>query len=147
MRLRTTVLLAALIAMPSLAQTTTLTALRDMARPLLIFAGANDPRAQQQLADLAEHSSEVRDRDMRIVVMDVVPHPERHDSALPMATFAPDEEAYARQRFHVDLNEFAVVLVGKDGGEKLHSSNPISWQKLASTVDGMPMRKNEIKQR
>ena len=147
MRLRTFCLFAALTTMPSPAQTTTLNALRDTARPLLIFAGANDPRAQQQLSNLAPHAAEVRDRDMRVIVMNIVPSHASNDSALPQSTFAPEEEAYARQRFHVGLNEFAVVLVGKDGGEKLRSSNPILWQKLASTIDAMPMRKEEAKQK
>ena len=104
-------------------------------------------RGQQQLSELVGHSNELHERDMRVIVIDALPHPERDRSSLPTATFAPDEAAYARQRFHVQLNDFAVVLVGKDGGEKLRSSNPIPWQKLASTVDGMPMRKDEMKQK
>ena len=147
MGFRIVTLLAALLTMPGLAQTTTLVALRDTTRPLLIFAGANDPRAQQQLAELAGHADELRSRDVRVVMLNIIATPGYDRSALPTAAFAPDEEAYARQRFHVKLNDFAVVLVGKDGDEKLRSTTPAPWPKLASTIDGMPMRREEMKQK
>lgn len=40
---------------------------------------------------------------------------------------------------------FTVTLTGKDGGEKYRSTQPITLQKLYSTVDAMPMRKQEVK--
>lgn len=39
-----------------------------------------------------------------------------------------------------------VILVGKDGGDKLSSTMPLSLKKLYSTIDAMPMRKDEMKQ-
>ncbi|MES2268939.1 MAG: DUF4174 domain-containing protein [Bacteroidota bacterium] len=42
---------------------------------------------------------------------------------------------------------FTVTLTGKDGGEKYRSSQPITLQKLYGTIDAMPMRKQEMKQR
>ena len=41
---------------------------------------------------------------------------------------------------------FTVILVGKDGGDKMRTSKPIVLQKLYSTIDAMPMRKSEMKQ-
>jgi hypothetical protein len=40
---------------------------------------------------------------------------------------------------------FTVVLVGKDGGDKLQSTTPITLQKLYETIDAMPMRREEMK--
>ncbi|MCJ8209665.1 DUF4174 domain-containing protein [Mucilaginibacter sp. RS28] len=42
---------------------------------------------------------------------------------------------------------FTVVLIGKDGGEKLRSHQLVSTQKLFSLVDAMPMRKQEMNNR
>lgn len=42
-------------------------------------------------------------------------------------------------------DEFKVVLVGKDGRIKLKSEQVISNQKLFSTIDAMPMRRNEMR--
>jgi hypothetical protein len=40
---------------------------------------------------------------------------------------------------------FTVILVGKDGGDKLRSLKPLSIQKLYNTIDAMPMRQSEMK--
>lgn len=40
---------------------------------------------------------------------------------------------------------FTVILVGKDGGDKLKSSTPVSLTKLYDTIDAMPMRQSEMK--
>lgn len=42
---------------------------------------------------------------------------------------------------------FEAVLVGKDGGEKLHSTTPLTPERLFETVDAMPMRRQEMRQR
>lgn len=146
MRLHAAFLFLAFGTMTAFAQNTTLQALRDQARPLLIFAPATaDPAVQQQIADLASHAGGLRDHDMQIVL--IPSSAGALHSEIPAASFAPEEEQHARRRFHVAANEFAVILVGKDGGEKLRSSTPLSWQRISSTVDSMPMRKDEMRQR
>jgi hypothetical protein len=40
---------------------------------------------------------------------------------------------------------FTVILVGKDGGDKLKSHNVVSLTKLYDTIDAMPMRQSEMK--
>ena len=40
---------------------------------------------------------------------------------------------------------FTVILVGKDGGNKLKSYTPIGLTKLFDTIDAMPMRQSEMK--
>lgn len=40
---------------------------------------------------------------------------------------------------------FTIILIGKDGGEKLRSSKPLSLAKLFGTIDAMPMRQEEMK--
>ena len=42
---------------------------------------------------------------------------------------------------------FEAVLVGKDGGEKLRTDTPITPERLFETVDAMPMRRQEMRQR
>ncbi|MFD1256715.1 DUF4174 domain-containing protein [Mucilaginibacter terrae] len=40
---------------------------------------------------------------------------------------------------------FTVILVGKDGGDKLRSTSPFTLKKLYTTIDAMPMRQSEMK--
>ena len=119
---------------------TSLSALRNQARPLLIFSATpDDPQLGIQLRTLQEHAAEARER--QIVAI-----------ALPFQTpspttlqFAGTEAAGARRHFHVAPGEFAVILIGKDGGAKLRSSTPISMARLIQTVDAMPMRQDEMR--
>ena len=40
---------------------------------------------------------------------------------------------------------FEAVLVGKDGGEKLHSPDPLTPERLFEIIDAMPMRRQEMR--
>ena len=92
-----------------------------------------------QLRTLAEHAAEAQDRQ---IVPIALPYNSPSPSDLQLS--ATDAEA-ARRRFHVAPGEFAVILLGKDGGSTLRSSKPIPMAKLNETVDGMPMRQDEIR--
>lgn len=41
--------------------------------------------------------------------------------------------------------DFKIVLIGLDGGVKLNQSKVLSTEKLFTIIDGMPMRRSEIK--
>ena len=55
---------------------------------------------------------------------------------------ATDTAAALRRKFRLSENSFAVILIGKDGGEKLRSARPFSAAVLEKTIDAMPMRRN-----
>ena len=119
---------------------TTLADQRNQSRPLLIFAErANDPQLEIQLRILNEHAAEASDRQ---IVPLALPYREPGPTALQLS--GDDAEA-ARRRFHVTANDFVVILLGKDGGEKLRSSRPIPMRKLEAIIDAMPMRKDEMR--
>lgn len=40
--------------------------------------------------------------------------------------------------------QFGIVLIGKDGGEKLRSIEPVSNEVIFALIDAMPMRKSEM---
>lgn len=50
-----------------------------------------------------------------------------------------------RRRFGVAEAEFRAILVGKDGGDKLASREPIAAERLFAEIDGMPMRQGEMR--
>ncbi len=121
---------------------TTLDALRDRARPLLIFAAKpDDPQLEIQVRTLSEHAAEAHERDLVPVAL-----PYNNPSPTPVQFSATDAEA-VRRRFHVAPGDFAVILVGKDGGAKLRSAKPLSMKKLIETIDAMPMRQDEMRGR
>ena len=133
-----------LFAMPiqaiSQGSTVTLESLRDRQRILLVFANGDNELAQAQLAVAANHAVGFRERDLVLAGI------KGTDPAAPTVMLSAAGDRAAHSRFHVKAGEFTVVLLGKDGGEKLRSHQPISWETLQSTI-AMPMRQDEIKHR
>jgi hypothetical protein len=143
--MRSATLLLAL-AVPIAAQApvgiTTLASLQDRSRALLIFApGPNDPQLQIQLRRLHDNAAAVSDRDIVVIAL-----PFDSPSPTPAMLTGSDAQA-ARRRFNIAPADFAVILIGKDGGEKLRSSKPLTMDKLRDTIDAMPMRQQEMRSR
>lgn len=47
--------------------------------------------------------------------------------------------------YNVEKGEFMVLLIGKDGTEKLRQSKPLATDSLFSVIDAMPMRQREMR--
>ena len=148
MYLAATLLLATLL--PA-TQPQSLADLRDRARVLLVFAPSDrDPIYQQQLTLLHNKQAEMNERDLVVVpilAQQGTPTSANTLRSLGQSGISNDEQLATRQRYHVGLDEFAAILLGKDGGEKLRSKIPISTEKLTTLIDTMPMRKDEIRAR
>jgi hypothetical protein len=130
------------------AQPATLRSMRDCYRPLLVFAPALDnPQMVEQLNQLKLNIGDVKSRAMLYVPI----VPEGHNqpipgSKVPTARLSEDELAAVRLHFKVEQADFLVVLLGKDGGEKLNSPTPVTMDRIRRLIDSMPMRKSETKQ-
>ncbi|KQO72582.1 hypothetical protein ASF22_12670 [Methylobacterium sp. Leaf87] len=106
-----------------------LAAHRWKARVVVMSApGPDDPHLLRQRALLAAVPDGVRDRDL--VVLEAV------------GTTA--EARGLRARLSLPDASFRVVLVGKDGGTKLDAAAPLPAETLFSTIDAMPMRRDEM---
>ncbi len=129
----------------------TLAKLRDTYRVLLVFAPSDrDPRYVQQAKLLARHGAEMQERDLVVVPVVTERGPQITADTLrviPGPGLSDEEQLLVRQRLHVAPETFAVVLLGKDGGEKLRVMAPLGIDRLNQTIDAMPMRQDEIKQR
>jgi hypothetical protein len=98
-------------------------------RQLLLFADTeNNPQLQQQIKNLRQDADGLKERDIEVKIYYQTKNPELFDKRKLKTAFT-------------------AVLVGKDGGDKLTSTTPVTLQKLYSTVDAMPMRRSEMKRR
>jgi hypothetical protein len=52
-----------------------------------------------------------------------------------------------RDAYADSASGFQVVLVGKDGGVKLRSAEPIAADDFFALIDTMPMRRREMRER
>jgi hypothetical protein len=130
-------------------QPVTLSTLRDTHRPLLVFTPNTNPQFLKQIRELAASANDLHQRDVLVVPLLL------HDDDKPwgvafnledIGSMTAAEQAATRKRFHIAPNAFTVILIGKDGGEKLRSSIPLSVDTLRSTIDAMPMRQDEMRQ-
>ncbi|SMX32676.1 DUF4174 domain-containing protein [Actibacterium lipolyticum] len=100
-----------------------------LARPVVIFADTPaDPRFQQQMELLADRMEELAERDV-VVITDT----------------DPAAKSSARQKLRP--RGFMLVLIGKDGGVKLRKPFPWDVRELSRSIDKMPMRQQEIRDR
>ncbi|WP_448660389.1 DUF4174 domain-containing protein [Sphingomonas sp. CJ99] len=123
-------LLPALTAALALQSAPTLESMRWDKRVVVVFA-ADEAMAKRQRALLTDASG-MAERDLhRIEVIG--------DRVSGSSTSA----AALRQRLKPD-GPLTVLLIGKDGGVKLRSAEPVSQDRLFETIDAMPMRASEM---
>ena len=134
MRAMATLMLAAMLAPPAAraAGDDPLGAYRWTSRVLVVSApDAGDARLRAQRAAVASARTGAGERDL--VVLEAV---------------GPGAQAEAlRRRLGLARDTFRAVLVGKDGGTKLTSGEPIPPGSLFATIDAMPMRRDEMRGR
>lgn len=97
-------------------------------REIILFAYADDDTSlKKQLEILNNDPKGLAERDIKFSVK----------------IFAKDK-TLAHQKFKITKNQFAFVLIGKDGGEKYRSLTVVTKQELFSIIDAMPMRVYEM---
>jgi hypothetical protein len=125
------------------AQTPDLSHYRWKNRLLFLFAPDRfHPMYDALHKSLAAQASEVADRDL--VIFEVL------ESDLPLAKkdmIDPESARLLRDKFGVDRGDFAVILVGKDGGTKLKRKGPTPLKDIFALIDAMPMRQEEMRQK
>jgi hypothetical protein len=131
----------------------TLASLRHDYRPLLVFAPSANEEFHQQMLVLAQQTRDFEARQILVIPVlfrrrkegkEEIPSSETLPEADTMELEAA-ECASVRRRFHIGQDDFAVILVGKDGGEKLRSRTPVTMERLIKLIDSMPMRQKEIR--
>ena len=117
-----------------------LDALRWKHRILLLFSPSeSDPSFRLQKQDLASRAQEVIERDL--VILEILEHGESRASDRILSEKAAEG---IRSGFGVRSGRFQVLLIGKDGGVKLRSEQPVPVQDIFGLIDSMPMRRQEM---
>jgi hypothetical protein len=95
-------------------------------RMLLIFADkASNPALKEQMQTLKADTKGLAERDVEI------------------HTYYGDRDVKMFQDKKIRSN-YTVILVGKDGGDKMRATSPVTLKTLFSTIDEMPMRQVEM---
>ncbi|MEM9342904.1 MAG: DUF4174 domain-containing protein [Pseudomonadota bacterium] len=100
-----------------------------LARPVVVFADTPaDPRFQEQMDLLNARTGALADRDV-VIITDT------------------DPQANSDIRRKLRPRGFMMALIGKDGGVKLRKPLPWSVREINRSIDKMPMRRQEIRER
>jgi len=98
-------------------------------RPVVVFAdSADDPAFLEQIDFLAARMDALEERDV-VVLIDT------------------DPDARSPIRLKLRPRGFMLVLIGKDGGVKLRKPFPWDVREITRSIDKMPMRQREIRER
>ena len=104
--------------------------LRWNERIVIIYAPkGSEKQLGRQEALLRLHNVELTERDITQLVVRT-----------------PAENAEIVKRFKLSGAGFTVLLIGKDGGEKLRSHEIVSPETLCQLIDSMPMRQEEMRE-
>ncbi|MBM7069562.1 DUF4174 domain-containing protein [Actibacterium sp. 188UL27-1] len=98
-------------------------------RPVVVFAQTQlDPAFTRQMELLTARSEELRERDV-VIITDT----------------DPSEPTELRRKLRP--RGFMLVLIGKDGGVKLRKPFPWDVREISRSIDKMPLRKQELRDR
>lgn len=112
-------------------------------RLLLIFAPSEDDERFRDLKkEMCDRDDEIVDRDL--LVFHIL---ERGESRLGDISIDRQSATLLRDRFSAKPGQFTVVLIGKDGGEKLRRGDEVNIAEIFSLIDSMPMRQREMRER
>ena len=112
-------------------------------RLLFLFAPKRSHPSFDALQNsIAIDQAEVADRDL--VVFEIL---ESGPSRMDMTDLNSQVAQSLRYKFDVRLDQFAAILVGKDGGIKLNRQDETRLDDIFSLIDSMPMRREEMRQK
>jgi len=117
-----------------------LDSLRWKKRVLALFSPSeSDASFQLQKQGLASSEEGVLERDL--LVLEII---EQGQSRVGNRMLSEKSVQDIRKRLGSQTGLFQVLLIGKDGGVKLRSSEPVSMKDLFGLIDSMPMRQQEM---
>jgi Domain of unknown function (DUF4174) len=109
-------------------------------RLMMVFSpDTNSVNFKRQLLLIERHNFELTERNTVVVPVAFVNHgTEDHFSGENVLLGSANEQASARARFHVQPDEFLVILLKADGTEQMRSNNPLDIHELTAHLDIPP---------
>lgn len=107
---------------------------------MLIITAKNKELLNSQVEILAKDNKGLEER--KLVVQKVLPDRHYRLGLHSKLTHPLDTYYWNMRRTKKD---FEIILIGLDGGVKLRQTELLSLEKLFALIDGMPMRKQELK--
>jgi len=106
---------------------------------ILIITSKDNNSLQQQLDSLRKDIEGLQER--KLMIYQVTP--EGYAKGIKKNNWTVTTDFY--KEIKKEKKGFEVVLIGLDGGVKLRQTKLLTLEKLFTLIDGMPMRRQELK--
>ncbi len=106
---------------------------------VLLVDDIKDETYQKQISELQQSENGLKDR--RLIVCHVKPHTYKKG----LYTKQWKKATIDITNYKKSTSSFEIILIGLDGGVKLHQSDFLKCEKLFSIIDVMPMRRREMR--
>jgi hypothetical protein len=106
---------------------------------VLIVTATSTKLVEQQIGLLSKDLKGLKER--KLVVYKV--NPNQYTKGIDSQNWVANQTLYSKLK--QTQKDFEVILIGLDGGVKLRQTELLSLEKLFALIDGMPMRRAEIK--
>ncbi len=112
-------------------------------RLLLLFSPSIDDEAYlKQIESFQGKEAEIKDRDLIIFRFFSNGEGFCNSDIIPF-----EEVKRSYQDFHINKDQFNILLIGKDGGVKMHKKQYVQTYIIFNIIDQMPMRQNEMRRK
>ena len=111
----------------------------------VLVVGGNGSKYQNQFDNLEGNKNEYTERDMVVILINKDESKISYDGLNVLNKLDYESTLSIRKRFNLD--NFNLILIGKDGGVKYNNNEPVKINKIFEIIDKMPMRMQEIKER
>ncbi|WP_434362558.1 DUF4174 domain-containing protein [Parasalinivibrio latis] len=111
----------------------------DGHRTIIFFAPEKDEHVRQFQTQVLMNKCQLDQRDIVVLVA-------THDGySSPSGLFSLDDIALLQDIFDIPDKGHTALLIGKDGEEKHRWGKRTDWNGLTQFIDGMPLRRHEMK--
>ena len=105
----------------------------------MVFSSSQeDSNYQSLIKEIQDQRDGLRERD--ILVFEIL---EKGESRFGNTVLKKETIDFLRQKFSAGQGSFLVILLGKDGEEKMRRQK-VSLTEIFATIDGMAMRQREM---
>ena len=110
-------------------------------RIVVAFADAPNEKLRWQVDGLLTDRTMLAERDMVVIAV------AGNEVSAPYGAVPEGASAAALRKSYgiAPDTPFTVILIGKDGGEKMRQTEPVAAKDILGLIDSMPMRRNEAK--
>jgi len=110
----------------------------------VLVIGGSESKFQNQFDYLKVNKNEFTDRDMVVILINKDGSKISYDGLKNFKNLDYASTSSIRKRFNFE--DFRLLLIGKDGGVKYRTNEPVKINKIFELIDKMPMRVQEIKE-